>query len=241
MFNLSQRKLDGALKRQAQFDYENARGTAHLRLLTQIRSRLQNMSGRLNAQMSPIKSRLLLLEQNKQASLRMTLERAIATEHLQEAPGIGPSLRQSLLTFAFRNSIKDLRYAQNRVPGIGPSRQATLNWWVDYYEQLIPQLLERDFTGKQQVVQAYEEKSKEPRAQLERLAQQQKGLEERFVVVNEKIHSLETVTVQDFYKALQNPAEANPKLEYYLRGIFAAWEPVPNWLKTLYAEVGINA
>jgi hypothetical protein len=52
-----------------------------------------------------------------------------------------------------------------------------------------------------------------------------------------EIESLAQVTSNAFYRALQSPDNFSEAVEHYLRGVFAEWEPVPDWFREIVEGV----
>lgn len=239
--NTPEKKRRRALNFQARLDYKNARGTAHLKLLRQARQRLRKLDAQQKAELSRAKSYLVRLEQEQQEALRLTLEREIVQNHLQEVPGIGVNLKNQIITSAFSSRIGDLRYTQMRVAGIGPTRQTALNNWIIHYEQQIPQMLAGDFPGKSQIIQQYGKKSGDLLVRISYLEQYLIKLDGLVKQVTQVIQRLSAITTRDFRLALERPDKTNTELDTYIKGVFSEWEPMPGWFKDALAEGKLHA
>jgi hypothetical protein len=233
-------KRKNRLNKLARANYLNSRGTAHLNLIRQAHKRLAGEVKTLEAKIQYCRQEISRLEKEKNEKLKLALERYIAFNHLTEVPGIGPKLRDSILRGVFKSHLSDLRSA-SLVYGVGENRQWSINTWIQQYEQRLPNLMQTDFPGKNDISKPYSEKINAIEKQVVLYMASRTVKEKKLAHTVELLHSLDTVTLQDFKVALVNPTVVNPNMEQYLRGLFAEWEPVPPWFKDLVTEDGDNA
>lgn len=232
----------GAVKRReltklAREDYRSARGTIHLRLLRDAHKRLSNERRQCLKQLTVANSRLTSLKRDQQKELINVLARHLAQNHLFEVPGIGPALQKRILSEVFRGKLTDLHNAY-QVQGVGQNRQWAVSEWVRDYEKRLPALIKTDFPGKEGVVARYKGPLDELDARIRGLTARQADLEQQMARLEPEIAKLEVVTEADFVKALKDPTNASDELDGYLRGVFAAWEPIPDWFKDIVLAEG---
>lgn len=231
LFGTSARRTR-AIRKQAKIDYENARGTAHLRILRRGRTRLEASIRTLESEIAGYRALIQNIQKERDEKLRMTLERQIAQNHLAEVPGIGQKLKQQLLNEIFVSRIEDFRYS-SRLSGIGEARQRDLNIWVKKFEQQIPSMLAQDFPGKTEIMREHEQELSDLNGPLTERVKKETELKGTYSIVVAAIKKLEQVTLSHFKQALKQPDSENKLLEDYLTGVFAEWEPIPGWFKDL--------
>ncbi len=227
-----------SIRKQAKVDYQNARGTSHLSMLRDARSRTNMVIRQYQQELSRAQKQSASLQKEQQDRLRDALEKHIAYDRLTEVDGIGPKLRDRILSATFRSRITDLEFA-GRVQGVGASRQQAINRWIQDYENRIDALLDTDFPGKKAIRESYQGKSRNLENHINNLNARCETMNEHLKRLQLWIEKLEKVQVDDFVKALEKPTNApevlNDHLDDYIKGVFAEWEPVPKWFKELIA------
>lgn len=224
------------LRKLAQEEFESARGTAHLHLLKSSQLNIQGKLKRVRRDIEVAKGELTLIKSKENGELTFCLEKYLVTNRLKEVPGIGVNLSQAIAHSVFRKDIRDLYNAYSIVPGIGPNKQQTINLWVTNYFYKLPILLIEPFPGKDAIMKKWKQTRKETQIELEHLLTQQKELEGTLSQVAEIISQLQVIREEDFLNALLNPQSTDFRIEYYQRGVFAEWEPIPEWFKKILAE-----
>ncbi|MBN1262523.1 MAG: hypothetical protein JXB35_17715 [Anaerolineae bacterium] len=218
------------LRRQANADYENARGTAHLTILQQAHTALLQKKRDLDRTLPERKQQLINLEHQQQQALDTALAQFLVTTRLTEVDGIGQRYRNDILRHVFRTSLDDLHYAYH-VHGISRRRQANINAWVASYKRRWSQLKAQDFPGKTEINAGYQGQQTPLRKQIEQLTEQQQKVTALLQRLATEIASLSQIKRKDFIRAALHPERDPGYLETYLRGCFAEWEPVPEWFK----------
>lgn len=225
------------LKGQAKADYKNARGTAHLKLLRDAYERLDKKHQQCVGQITATRRRLASLESDQQEELTQTLERHIATQHLRDISGIGSALQERILSTVFRGSLDDLHQA-HQVRGVGRRRQRAISNWVRDYQERLPDLVEEDFPGRDDILARHKDAMDELEARIGLLTTRRSKLKQQLDQLRPEIDRLEAVTEKDFVAALQGATDEPDELDTYLQGVFAEWEPIPDWFEDIVlAEV----
>lgn len=227
-------RMQRAVLHQARLDYQDARGTAHLRLLHRGRANLRARIGVLAKEENDNQKILKTLEAQEQEELRLTLERYIV-QHYLDIPGIGQKLRSDLVHIASQGRLDDLKYAHQRIYGIGEARQASINFWVQRWEERIPGMLQEDFPGKNEIAKDYAARRKNVLDRLSRLAAEKEPLEEILNLASVEIQRLEQVKPRHFQQILLTPGAVSTEVDHFIQGVFAEWEPMPAWFKEMLA------
>jgi hypothetical protein len=232
--SVKQRKL----KRLASAEFEQARGTAHRQLL-------EAAAHPLNAQIREFQR--LIQAANKQKrdyleirdrKLRSNVAQWLVETRLQEVHGIGNTLKSEIIRTVFHGDLNDLRQAY-RVDGVGPERQEAINHWITHYQKQIPYYLTKYFPGKEEILQEYERAVLAQDRLIQEYEAAQKPIKERLVPINRELSWLKEVKAKDFFQAYQDPEfERGDEIDRYFRGVFAEWEPMPDWFR---AEVRSGA
>ena len=164
--------------------------------------------------------------------LIVLLSRHLVHTRLTEVSGIDAGTRDHIISDVFDGHLEDLRSAQ-WVIGISEGRQRAINDWILACRRRFPELLQSDYPGQREVVASYrprldvmETRVRSLRARTDEIV----ALRER---VGEALARLWHVTVADFIAAgREKPDEpAQAAVESYCRGVFAEWEPAPEWFR----------
>lgn len=171
------------------------------------------------------------------SALHRALSEHLVKQHLTDVHGIGPTLRDRILRYVFRGSLRDLDYAY-RVSGIGPNLQRAISTWVRRYLDEFPRLLSADFPGKADISHDHERRV----AALKEECEREQAKVERLDALYQKAHTaaqkLGAIRLWHFRRALQGRGEGNAVPSWYLQGVYPAWEPMPEWFETLLNEYG---
>jgi hypothetical protein len=228
---------DVRLRNRAQHDYRVARGTQHLKQLKDPLSRLERDIQATRQEIRTVKRRLSDLADKRERDLKEALSRYLVTRRLTEVDGIGPRLRDRIIRHSFRGKLQDLHHAE-RVSGVGPTRQNAIMRWVRAREREFPALMKASFPRKEEITAEYEAKT----ASLERkLNRARKALEEKEALhesVSAAVNKLRSVHMSHFKKALRQSTSDQPVPNWYIEGVFPAWESAPDWFVTLLKEYG---
>ena len=224
-----------AIRRRARTDCRDARGTAHLQLLRQAQDRASAAAAKCTDELRTSRQKLTQLELAEANKLRLALERHIVHTFFDQVQGIGSTLKARILSSVFRGHLSDLKRAHS-VQGVGEERQRAINKWIRQYEARIPALLETPYPGKDQILGEYSREKRDLETAIDMLEKRQARLNTRMKQIHNAIVPLEAVSVSDFVKALRDPMYPSVKTDRYLRGVFAEWEPVPDWFKEAISE-----
>lgn len=225
-------KLRGrrALRRQAKQDYQRARGTAHQQMLDEARTRVQaQLTHRVRERRQAEQTYNRQVQARDQALTR-TLVRNLVEAELGSVPGIGPVLKSKIIRRVFRGRLRDLHEAY-RLEGIGSQRQREISRWVRRVEGQLPHRIQEDFTGKAQILAAYREDLAKRRRQVDAMQQRITELQALDAQIDAVLEDLAAVTWEDFHKALSDPSGPSEAVQRYIVGVFAAWEPMPEWFQ----------
>jgi hypothetical protein len=219
------------LKRQAAIDYQNARGSLHLQMLRDAQRQAQNRLTQCERLLDEKQKELNRLRHRKEEELDQALAGHIIFEHLSEAEGIGAALQEQIIQKVFRGRLEDLRFAHS-VHGVGEDRQKAINAWVKQYKARWPELRAGGFEGKEEILAEYDGEIEIADEQRKQLDLERNKLASRLRRLGSAVAELESVTEADFVSAIRGTSrEASLKVERYRQGLFAEWEPVPEWFK----------
>jgi hypothetical protein len=225
------------VRRRAQHDYRTARGTQHLLQLqaavSVLRDTLRNSQNRIRG----LEQQLARLRTRRSLELHRALSEQLVHQRLTEVKGIGATLSQRVIRHCFRGRLNDLHTA-TRVEGIGPALQTAISAWGDQRQAEFPDLLARGFAGKQRI----EAKYAEPEASLGRQLKGERATLKRssqlYHTARTAIGRLQRVRPAHFRKALRRRDRESPVPAWYLQGVYAPWEPMPDWFRRLLEHDG---
>lgn len=220
---------------QGKFDFQRARGTAHLEILRQTYTRTNRQLERCVQKLATAQNQTADLQRERDEKRHATLERLIAYTRLTEVKGIGPKMRDRILATTFRSRLTDLAQAY-RVQGVGSSKQQAINAWIQDYSRQLPLLLSQDFEGKSQIVAHYESLLRELNSQASVLTHEKENLQAQLQNLRTPIQELEKIRVADFVRLIQNPTLVADNVDKYLIGLFPEWETPPDWFNALSNE-----
>lgn len=218
------------LRELAKQEYEQARGTAHKRLLHAAKNWLEREMRRLILKIDSTRRQKDVISQKYKQALEKALVQIIVHEHLQEVPGIGAQRKAQILQHVFRGHLSDLSRAY-QLQGVGPQTQEALNAWAASYTRQLPTLLKENFAGRSAIDQQYQPEIEKAEQQLTKLQQQQKIMQTKAARIDQELKWLDAITQKDFYNALKNPEHPSPTLNLYVQGVFGEWEPMPDWFR----------
>lgn len=234
--SVKQRKL----KQFATAEYKKSRGTIHRQLLEVAAHKINTQLGEYQRQINAAEKQKDLCLEAKERSLRSKLALWIVETRLQEVPGIGEGQKNAIIRTVFTGDLADLKRSY-LVQGIGPERQKAIDRWVVQNQAQISYRLNlnRDFPGKESILRDYRQAILALNSVIQLATVAQEPLRERLIPINRELQWLKEVRVEDFFQAYQDPEfDRWDEVDRYLKGIFADWEPMPNWFR---AEVGVEA
>lgn len=226
----AERKLEGLreLRERARADFETARGTIHLRLLTTIQNTLQQQIQDAESRLSEQQKALVALDRQQHEELYRTITRQLVLDELHTLPGIGPRLANSILEQVFKGELSDLGKAY-LVEGIGPQKQSTIDRWRMEQAKRLPTLLEGGFSGKNSILRRYNQEKSHLNDEIRKVEKVLHDWRTNLSRVNEEVAKLSKVTLQDFEQALAAPDTVSDAINSYQLGTFPPWEPMPDW------------
>lgn len=219
------------LKKEARRDYQQARGTQHRQLLRRGRTKMVVEQQRQQEALQHAKQELKRQQRQRDDALEARLPRWLIENHFHEIPGLGKAMRDDIVARVFYSRLQDLHDAY-RCQGVGPRKQIAISRWVYEYEIKMEVLQQHDFPGKAEVLAKYQQPIKAQKAQVTRLVKKKARLDRRLARIEETLAWLQAVEESDFIKAYCGADDApHDKVEAYLRGVFAEWEPEPRWFR----------
>lgn len=218
------------LRDLAKQEYEQARGTAHKRLLHVAKEWHEREEQRLITSVASTHHQKNLINQKYSEALEKVLVHVLVHEHLQEVPGIGPQRKAQILQHVFRGRLSDLSRAY-QLQGVGQQTQQALNNWIVDYTQRLPVLLNQNFAGRAAIDQQYQPEVEKVEQQLASLVEQQKQVQAKITRIDQELKWLDAISQKDFYKALRSSEQTSPTLNRYVQGVFGEWETMPDWFR----------
>lgn len=231
VYPLIQRNIEW--QRRAAHDYEAARGTQHRRMLEQSLAVLRSKIATREASIEYLKQNRATLQQRQTDEL----DRALLQQELVKIHGISHRLAEQIEQQAYRGDLRNLQYASRVVNGIGEKKQAALNAWLKSTYRKWPSMRSQDFQGKSAIAKRYAARSKQLEGQLFREEQALREMQAVVPKAASELNRLHTVSQQDFLQALkQSPSGNSDQINAYLIGVFAEWEEMPDWFKSLITK-----
>jgi hypothetical protein len=218
----------------AEQEYRNSRGTSHLgmlrnshKVLTEKRNKYQLESSNLN---------LELIDNNKTEQIEC--ENAIVHDlvmHHLNIPGIGPSLAQQIQRSVFRGKLEDLRI-HKLLMELGQNRQKAITSWVNLQSTRIPELQDSGFPGKLEIQEKYRRKNQLLKDNISSIESEIVRLNILIDIIEKEIKRLDRISIHDFRDAIIDKSIDQSALEHYVTGVFAEWEPMPDWFRDALRE-----
>jgi hypothetical protein len=228
------RKQRRALVRYARQEYATARGFAHRQILEQAHRRLHHQIDELKTAIGRSEAQLHSVETQRTSALTAQLEHHLVHDRLDEVPGIGPSLKERILAATQARKLADLHRAYI-VSGVGQSRQLEIERWIQGYSARLPQLVNEPFPGRSEIMNRFEGHIAEVNRQRTRDRQALAALERQWASLEPHYTWLSQVTPKHFEHAALGLADDMAKVDRFLIGAFAEWEPLPAWFKEAIA------
>jgi len=219
-------------------DYRLCRGTQHLK---QIRASLKILKQKIKDLVSQKNHLEKSIEENitlKVSNLRKTLVTHLVTTELDSVDGIGSKLKSAIIRTCFDGTLQSLHRTQGRVYGIGDSKQWALSQWAKAIESRLPELLAKDFPGKEKISEEYVKKDKELNNELEKINKELGSLFDLEKIAKSAEERLGKIRPRHFTSAYKDNKESSAFVNEYIKGAFPEWGPMPNWFKTLISEYG---
>lgn len=223
------------LRKQAQIDYGQARGTAHKALLQNAANSLRQQKDLQTDIVQSLRSEIVNLQENRDQKLKAALTNYLVQVRLTDIPGIGESRKADILRYIYRGQLTDLHSA-HQVPGIGEQTQKAINQWIHANQQKFPQLLRENFPGREEVDSWYHQALSIKEQKIASAQEKIQTIQAQLDPIQVELQWLERVTAEDFYRALKQADAAPPRLDDYIQGVFAEWEAVPDWFRDALAK-----
>lgn len=223
---------------RARRDYQLARGSMHLRRIRNSLKILNKNIKNLEKEKQKLEKNLHNLNQRTSERLLNALSHHIVETRLSEIEGIGPILRDRIILNCFDGKLGSLRRAY-RIEGIGQKKLHAISRWVEEIERDIPNLLKNDFPNKMIIIEECKRNEREINEQLRKIEERIAPMNEIKKKALEEKDRLSVVSSSHFRKSYQLNKEASEVVNQYLKGVFAEWEPMPMWFKTLISEYGV--
>ena len=224
------RRRKRVLLQRALDDYKSARGTDQKSLLGRSLRPAQE-------QLRAIKQKIDSLEEEAASAKQLCvdeflahLEAKIVEEEFGNVPGVGPKLRKNILGEVFYGRLRDLHNA-SQVRGVGASKQRDIDDWIAQSESRISEGTYTDAKAKARFEHTYREQNTALAAQVEQLQTQHKTLASAVEQAGQASKRFEAVRLDHFQKALAASEAASSIPDWYFRGMYAAWEPIPDWFR----------
>ena len=223
------------LLRRAGVDYHECRGTEHVRLLRQGVDRHEAAIHLLRHELPQIDARLEADRRLEADEIWASLLRHTVSERLIEIPGVGPKLRDTLLTECFDGTLESLERVED-LAGVGEEKAAAIHQWIKTLRAKLPEQIHEPFPQRVEIEARHlairEAIGAERSALLERLA----VLEPRLEQAQRELERLSRITVFDFVHAMQGNTAAAQRVSTYAMGVFPEWDPAPDWFEGILID-----
>jgi hypothetical protein len=227
------------LRRRAKHDFETAPGAVHLRMMRPAHTAYAQRQRQIRHRLATADKRRARLAGARERELRAALEDAILRTGLSQIPGIGAGLRSDLYRFARkRGGLAALPHAASHVSGIGPVRQATINGWLAHVHENMSTYLAEDFPGKDAILARYAGELPALEREVSQLTADDREITPRLERLEAAMGPLLQVKPGTLYAAMRHPEPYTEDVAVYLRGVYAEWEPAPDWFTEVVEGAG---
>ena len=224
------------LHRKAKRDFQQARGTLHVKLLdTGLRS-IQNGLENHWCEYSLAEQALIQIETDLEQEHTTTLSRHLIRTHLPEAEGVGEKLTDLIMARCFDGTLDSLHGAYV-IDGVGERKQESIDHWLIPLKTGFPELLERDFPGKNAIQERYDLYFETVHDWIHREELIIHSLMRMDTHVRIELHGLSQMTRSKFIRTYVTPGHNEPLMEKYLQGVHHAWDPPPDWFEDLISVI----
>ncbi|MFN8474718.1 MAG: hypothetical protein U0822_21180 [Anaerolineae bacterium] len=223
------------LSRLARQHFQNSRGTAHLHLMREAESRLQGELRSCEDQLAKSEREFAVLDREQNDELTKQLETYLVQTRLKDVPGIGRAIHDRILHGVFHGRLTDL-YNADEAAGVGEARQQAINDWVHHYRALLPTLLNGDFAGKSAILAHFAARRATAQKQISQTSTRQAEIESQLSVLQREMQRFTSVSERDFRASLLDQKAPSNDLDAFNHGVFAEWEPMPDWFKSIVLE-----
>ena len=206
-----------------------------MRLLKQVNERLDAQIGEAETRLGQLRKEIAEIQSRRASDLQKALIDYLVTTELPALPGIGQNLASAIRSQLYRGNLENLLGA-SRVAGIGTKKEATINKWVYEQKRLLPNRLTGDFPGKADIITRTNQQIESRQASTPALEQTIAMCRQLNEPVERELAWLSKVSVSDFRKALKGSDSQTDRLNRYNLGVFAPWEPPPDWFVAANSE-----
>ena len=217
-------------RHRARRAFAEARGSLHVPMLREAQERLEQDLRSCSDALAAVEKACSRIQAARDEELVAALSHHLVLTRLAEVSGIGMKDHADILREVFDRNLEDLRSA-HWVLGLSEGRQRAINDWILLYRRQFPRLLQEDFPGRGEVLARYRRPLAELDAQIAELRAERDEVLRLRECVGAALARLWTVTADDFAKAMRDPADASAAdaVSCYERGVYALWEPMPDW------------
>jgi len=222
---------------KARDDYNNARGTIHLKILKRCLRNLQLKIKETEKELEILKQYKEEIAIERLRELKKAATIYLINSEFTSIPGVGPILRDRVMKECFNGTLESL-YRASMVHGIGEERARAICAWVNNAERRLPQILKGNFPRKKKINRKYDaldEEASRRIIEMESLLKQMLKLERKAL---HEIASLEKVKISTFFKSYKGDEEASRAVTNYLLGCFPKWRRTPDWFRVLVENYG---
>jgi hypothetical protein len=221
---------------RARRDYEQARGTHHLRQIRKSLGILDDRLKDLEKERLKLKRNIGRLTGQRSSELSSALCRHIAQTHLTDIDGIGPKLRDRIIATCFDGTLDSLTHVENRVYGVGQKKALDIRMWVLEWKPQLPDLFKEGLPDKATISEKYDRREQELGKRLRETEGKIQAMNDLLNQATTEEKRLSQVTVAHFRQAYREDKDASQAVDEYLQGAFPEWAPMPSWFKTLISE-----
>ena len=222
---------------KARRDYRAARGTFHLEQLEKSHKQLKKALKKSEKELLNQKRQLVMLENEKSARLKKAMTTHLVITRLTEIDGIGPILRDRIISQCFNGTLKSLAKARY-IQGIGNEKMWAIKNWINRVQSQLPQLMTGYFPEKARIENEFHSKIKKLQSEMIEAATSIGHLNKLRKYATDEIERLRKVTTFQFYKSHQGKNRASKAVNEYLKGSFPEWGRMPEWFEILIKNYG---
>ena len=223
------------IMKKANADYARCRGTRHARQLRAAIKRHESALPPFVRERNKINNEMDSLARDELGELRRALAIHLVNGPFVEVHGIGAKLKDRIVEACFDGTLDSLLQAQ-QVPGVGAEKAVDIRTWVQQMQRNMPQLLQDEFDGKQEVRAKYEQHHNAlsmRRTELDQIIQTRRAIVSR---ASQELEPLKSVTPAHFRAALQRDPKAAARVAAHALGAFPEWEPTPKWFSDVTSD-----
>jgi len=212
-------------------------GKRQLRELKTALKKLQKEIAQSGKEIAELQKAIRGIESSKLQEIERVLTSWIVYGRLIEAPGIGPTLRDRIISVCFDGTLNSIGKAPYIVHGVGSSKGMAIANWLAYWNSELPGLMRQNFEGREEIVRKFGQEKAKLNKCLRTKSNHAAQLKKLVEASRAATQSLDEVRRSDFFNCFVGEEKNIKQVHWYIRGIYPAWEEPPEWYNQVVTRV----